>query len=90
MSGPPYSNQAEIDAKRAELQAELAQVTTAISDVLKGGQSWAIEGRNVRLADLPQLREFRSKLEQRLGFLHQNTAGEHKPITPFGTLSLHR
>lgn len=59
-------------ATAAEITAEIAEITTAISHILKGGQSYTITSggsgtsRTVTMADYEKLTKHRNELRQQL------------------------
>jgi len=63
-----------------ELQTELTEVKTAISFILKGGQSYTISSgaggssRTVTMGNLAELNKMKSNLEMRIGNLQGHTA----------------
>ena len=63
-----------------ELQTELTEVKTAISFILKGGQSYTISSgaggssRTVTMGNLTELNKMKTNLETRIGNLQGNTA----------------
>ena len=63
-----------------ELQTELTEVKTAISFILKGGQSYTISSgaggssRTVTMGNLAELNKMKTNLETRIGNLQGNTA----------------
>jgi hypothetical protein len=56
-------------ASLADLQSELADVKTAIRNILMAGQSSSFSGRNTSRAQLSTLNEMKNDLERRIARL---------------------
>jgi hypothetical protein len=56
-------------ASLADLQSELADVKTAIRNILMAGQSSSFSGRNTNRAQLSTLNEMKNDLERRIARL---------------------
>jgi hypothetical protein len=68
-----------------ELQTELTEVKTAISFILKGGQSYTISSgaggssRTVTMGNLAELNKMKSELEMRIANLQGRSAFKMRP-----------
>lgn len=62
-------NQADIDARIAELKEEINLVSQAIQDILKSGQSYGLADRRFQGAQLSDLRKHRRELRATLSIM---------------------
>ena len=76
------SNQAEIDARKSELEAELAEINQAIKDIYEVGQEYSLSDRRYRGATITDLTARRKEIRQALQMMIQGHDGSFRPAVP--------